>query len=131
MTTPPLTENRSASALMAACGMTPLTPVEIAVFGPEPNLEEIEAFRYRTARVQEQLARLYPQPKRRQRKPRPPVPDGLKTAAQAAAKLNCSSKTLKAHIDHGDLKYVAIGRGSKRPRRYFTDADLDRFIAKQ
>jgi hypothetical protein len=32
------------------------------------------------------------------RKPRQPPPDGLKTAAQAAAKLNCSIKTLNSHI---------------------------------
>src|SRR5262245_38119973 len=110
MTSPPLAENRSAGALMAACGMT-LTPLEIAVFGPEPNLEEIEAFRYRTAHVQKLVAQLYPQPKRRQRKPRPLVPDGLKTSAQAAAKLGCSIKTLNGHVKVGDLKYVTIGQG--------------------
>jgi hypothetical protein len=74
-----------------------------------------------------------PQPKRRHRQPtlRQPVPGGLLTAAQAAAKLNCSIKTLLAHVDAGELKYVTIGRGTKRPRKKFTVGDLDEFIANQ
>jgi hypothetical protein len=59
-----------------------LTPVEIAVFGPNPDPETIEALRYRTERVLKQLAQLYPQPKRRQRQLRQSVPGGLLTAAQ-------------------------------------------------
>src|SRR5262249_60011008 len=43
-------------------------------------------------------------PSSRQRKPRQPVPGGLLTAAQAAAKLNCSIKTLNAHVAAGDLR---------------------------
>jgi hypothetical protein len=69
--------------------------------------------------------------RRRQRKPRPLVTGGLLTAAQAAAKLNCSIKTLNGHVKAGGLKYVAIGHGTKRPRRMFTDADLDRFVVVQ
>jgi hypothetical protein len=68
---------------------------------------------------------------RRQRKPRHPTPDGLKTAAQAAAKLGCSIKTLNGHIASGALRYVIIGHGTKRPRKMFTDADLDAFITAQ
>jgi len=68
---------------------------------------------------------------RRQRQPRHPTPDGLKTAAQAAAKLGCSIKTLNGHIASGALRYVIIGHGKKHPRRMFTDADLDGFIANQ
>src|SRR6516165_9920076 len=63
--------------------------------------------------------------------PRHPPPDGLKTAAQAAAKLGCSIKTLNAHVSSGALKYVSIGHGKKRPRRMFTDADLDEFVVNQ
>jgi hypothetical protein len=70
-------------------------------------------------------------PERRQCKPRSPVPGGLLTAAQAAAKLNCSIKTLNGHVAAGALKYVSIGHGTKRPRKMFTDADLDEFIANQ
>jgi Helix-turn-helix domain len=70
----------------------------------------------------------------RQRKPRKPrvaPPDGLRTEREAAAKLGCSVKTLKGHVASGALAYVSIGRGSKRQRRMFTDADLDAFIANQ
>src|SRR5262252_4531956 len=59
----------------------------------------------------------------------PPPPDGLLTPAEAARKLRCSVKTLRAHVAAGDLRYVTIGQGKKRPRIRFTDADLDEFIA--
>jgi len=67
------------------------------------------------------------------RKPRMPVrpPDGLHTPREAAAKLGCSIKTLFAHVAAGALRYVDTGRGKKRPRRMFNDADLDAFIANQ
>jgi hypothetical protein len=62
-------------------------------------------------------------------KPRPP--DGLRTPAEAARKLHCSVKTLNGYVKSGALKYVAIGHGRKRPRKMFTDADLNEFIANQ
>ena len=62
----------------------------------------------------------------RQRKSALPVPGGLLTAAEAAAKLGCSIKTLNGHVAAGALKYVTIGHGTKRPRKMFTDADLER-----
>src|SRR5262249_54975239 len=46
------------------------------------------------------------------RKPRQSPPDALKTAAQAAAKLGCSIKTLNGHIASGALRYVIIGHGT-------------------
>src|SRR5262245_4967843 len=61
------------------------------------------------------------------RKPRLPPSDGLKSAAQAAAKLGCSIKTLNGHVASGALKYVALGHGRRRQRRMFADADLDEF----
>jgi Helix-turn-helix domain len=69
--------------------------------------------------------------RRRQHQPRVRMPDGLLTMAEAAAKLGCSIKTLKAHVEAGALSYVVIGRGSKRPRKMFTAADLNEFIANQ
>ena len=60
-----------------------------------------------------------------------PSPDGLKTAAQAAGKLNCSIKTLFGHVASGALRYVDVGHGRKRRRIRFADADLDDFIANQ
>ena len=50
---------------------------------------------------------------------------------EAAAKLGCSIKTLTGYVVAGTLKYVAIGHGTKRPRKFFTDADLNQFIADQ
>jgi hypothetical protein len=64
-----------------------------------------------------------------QRKPSPP--DGLLTADEAAARLRCSVKTLNGYIASGAIRYVAIGHGTKRPRKMFTAADLDDFVANQ
>jgi hypothetical protein len=55
----------------------------------------------------------------------------LRTLREAAAKLRCSVKTLNGHVASGALRYVQIGHGHKRPRRFFTDLDLDSFIADQ
>ena len=72
---------------------------------------------------------LVPAKSPRQRKPRYVPPDGLHTMAEAAQRLGCSIKTLNGHVASGALGYVAIGHGKKRPRKMFTDADLDDFIA--
>jgi hypothetical protein len=69
--------------------------------------------------------------RRRYHKPQITPFDGLRTAEEAAARLGCSIKTLKGHIAAGSLRYVAIGHGSKRPRKMFTDADLAAFIEAQ
>jgi len=58
-----------------------------------------------------------------------PPPDALLTTAEAARKLRCSIKTLLGHVASGALRYVIVGHGTKRPRRMFTPADLDSFIA--
>jgi hypothetical protein len=68
---------------------------------------------------------------RRQRKPRTAPADGLRTAEEAAAKLRCSQKTLNGYVAAGTLRYVAIGHGSKRQRKMFTDADLNALIEAQ
>jgi hypothetical protein len=65
----------------------------------------------------------------RQHRPRVAPPDGLRTMAEAAAKLGCSIKTLKGHVASGALKYVAVGHGTARQQRRFADTDLDAFIA--
>jgi len=62
-------------------------------------------------------------------KPASHLPDGLRTPREAAAKLHCSEKTLAAHVAAGELAYVQIGQGKTRPRKFFTDANLDAFIA--
>jgi hypothetical protein len=84
-----------------------------------------------------EVARIYAGPAtalpiaRRARQLRVRPPDGLHTNVEAAAKLGCSVKTLNAHVASSDLRYVIIGKGTKRPRRMFTDADLDEFITNQ
>jgi excisionase family DNA binding protein len=60
-----------------------------------------------------------------------PPPNGLLTAAQAAARLGISIRTLREHVATGALRYVNVGHGRKRVHRMFTDADLDAFIANQ
>src|SRR5262245_47803221 len=55
----------------------------------------------------------------------------LRTPREAAALLRCSIKTLRGHVARGALKYVQTGLGTKRPRRAFTDDDLQDFIAAQ
>jgi hypothetical protein len=67
--------------------------------------------------------------RRRTRKPRIAPPDGLRTMAEAAARLGCSEKTLKGHVKACELQYVVIGHGMKRPRKMFADADINAFIA--
>ena len=69
--------------------------------------------------------------KRQRRAPRSPPPDGLRTPDEAARKLGCSVKTVNAHVAAGDLRYVSIGKGTKRTRKMFTDADLNEFITNQ
>ena len=64
---------------------------------------------------------------REERKPAPPP----LTEAQAAARLGCSVKTLRSHIEAGELHYVQVGRGRERICRKFTVADIDAFVASQ
>jgi hypothetical protein len=76
---------------------------------------------------------LKPVKPRRQRKPSARVrgPDDPMSKAEAAAKANCSVKTLSGHIKTGALKYIIIGHGTKRPRKLIAPADLAEFIANQ
>lgn len=55
----------------------------------------------------------------------------LPTPAEVAARLRCSRKTLDAHVRAGDIRYIIIGHGKKRPRRMFTDADVNEFLDRQ
>jgi hypothetical protein len=55
----------------------------------------------------------------------------LHTPAEIAARLRMSRKTLAEHVRSGALRYVSVGHGTKRPRKMFTDADVDEFIERQ
>lgn len=47
---------------------------------------------------------------------------------EAAELLSISVRTLKSHVDAGELRYVSLGRGLRRERRMFALADLEAFI---
>ncbi len=70
-----------------------------------------------------------PIPKQAAYRARSSIPNGLRTPAEAAARLQISMKQLRAFVRSGELRYVNVGRGSKKPRIRFTDADLTEFIA--
>lgn len=55
----------------------------------------------------------------------------LRTPREVAERLRCSLRTLSDHVKAGHIKYIIIGHGKKRPRRMFTDADVDAFIERQ
>jgi excisionase family DNA binding protein len=50
---------------------------------------------------------------------------------QAAAKLGVSVDHLRAVVQDGDLAYINVGRGKKRPTLRFTQADLDDFVERR
>jgi hypothetical protein len=51
----------------------------------------------------------------------------LSNSKEAADRLRISVKTLLGHVRDGSLRYVNVGRGTKRVRYAFTDADLAEF----
>ncbi|WP_395708546.1 helix-turn-helix domain-containing protein [Reyranella sp.] len=55
----------------------------------------------------------------------------LRTPDETAARLRCSRKTLSSYVRDGKLRYVIMGSGTKRPRKMFTDPDIDDFIERQ
>jgi excisionase family DNA binding protein len=59
----------------------------------------------------------------------PRDPDALLTAAQAAARLSITVEQLIAHVEDGGLRYINVGRGKKKPRRRFSESDLEEFKA--
>jgi hypothetical protein len=67
--------------------------------------------------------------KRTVRRKRKPVANGgLHDTASAAAKLKVTEEALRGFVKAGQLKFINIGQGDKRPRYRFTDADLSDFI---
>ena len=62
---------------------------------------------------------------------RKPTPDGLLLPPQAADKLNVTIEQLMGFVRDGELRYVNLGRGSKRPRYAFTDTDINDLIEKR
>jgi excisionase family DNA binding protein len=55
----------------------------------------------------------------------------LRTPAEAAQRLNVTPEQVIGFAHDGELHYVNVGRGLKRPRYRFTDADIDELIEKR
>lgn len=55
----------------------------------------------------------------------------LLTPKEAAARLSITVEQLAALVRDGEIAYVGVGRGAKRPRRRFTEVDLDEFIQRR
>ena len=58
-------------------------------------------------------------------------PPPLLTPKEAAARLAITLEQLTALVFDGEIAYIAIGRGQKRPRRRFTEADIEEFIERR
>jgi excisionase family DNA binding protein len=52
----------------------------------------------------------------------------LLTLDEAAQHLNVTADQVTAFVQDGELRYINVGRGKKRPRVRFTIEDLDEFI---
>ncbi|QBP23787.1 DNA-binding protein [Bradyrhizobium diazoefficiens] len=55
----------------------------------------------------------------------------LRSPQSAAERLGVSVKTLNGYVRDGELRYINVGRGSKKQRRKFTDEDLDELIERR
>jgi hypothetical protein len=51
----------------------------------------------------------------------------LYNGKEAAKKLNISEEQLSAFARDGEISYINVGRGTKRPSRRYTDEDLEAF----
>jgi excisionase family DNA binding protein len=57
--------------------------------------------------------------------------DRLFTPEQAALRLNITEDQLSALTQDGEIAYINVGRGKKRPRRRFTEPDLNDFVERR
>src|SRR5262249_26684023 len=55
----------------------------------------------------------------------------LLTRNEAARILRVTPEQVTRHVRDGELAYVNVGRGGKRPRMRFTEADLTEFIERR
>jgi hypothetical protein len=70
---------------------------------------------------------LKPPPKKR----KPTSSDGLHDIPAAAIKLNITQEKVRAFVRDGELKYINVGHGEKRPRYRFTESDINELIEKR
>ena len=52
----------------------------------------------------------------------------LSDTKQAASYLKVTVEQIRGFVDDGELIFINVGRGKKRPRMRFAQEDLDRFI---
>jgi hypothetical protein len=62
--------------------------------------------------------------------PTPRAIGQLLTPNEAAHRLRICKKTLLAHVQAGDLRYIDVGLGKVKPRRMFAPADIIDFISR-
>jgi excisionase family DNA binding protein len=55
----------------------------------------------------------------------------LLSPKQVGERLQVSPDQVKAFVRDGELRYVNTGRGRKRPRMMFTEADLEEFVERR
>jgi excisionase family DNA binding protein len=55
----------------------------------------------------------------------------LLTLREAAERLRLSTDQLRAFVHDGELRYINLGRGRKRPRMKFTEFDLAEFVTRR
>ena len=55
----------------------------------------------------------------------------LMNPRETAQLLHVSADTLEGLVKDGDLPFVNVSRGKKRPRRMFDEADIEAFIEKR
>jgi len=55
----------------------------------------------------------------------------LLTVDQAAAYLNVTADQVTAFVQDGELQYINVGRGKRKPRIRITTQDLDEFIERR
>src|SRR5271166_5318502 len=53
----------------------------------------------------------------------------LFTPKETAAILGVTEDQLREFVTHGEMSYIAVGRGTKKMRRMFEQEDIDKFIA--
>ncbi|NEU95672.1 helix-turn-helix domain-containing protein [Bradyrhizobium sp. UFLA 03-164] len=57
--------------------------------------------------------------------------DCLLTPHEAACKLNITVDQLNAFAQDGEIAYINVGRGKKRPRRRYAEEDIQEFLERR
>jgi excisionase family DNA binding protein len=55
----------------------------------------------------------------------------LLDSREAARRLNITPDQLAALVQDGEISYINVGRGRKRPRRRYTEEDIEEFLERR